>query len=188
MPYFSIDEETYDEWREMAGDAGGDIAAQTAGFEHGTDGQMHSYQPAQAQFTPGQLDEVSQFVCEMLQGMGVIAVRCQYDGGGDEGFAYFGEAFVGSQSLSAQELAAQLADAESAQTSPVIPEHLRSYYANLPPVERAKSYLDDFANELATLLLGEGYGTGDYSMHGSFKADFQTGEIMDEPEDEQETK
>lgn len=193
MPYFSIDEEMYEEMREMAGEAGVDIAEETAKLEPGADGQIHSYEPAQAQFTPEQLDENSRLVYEALQSMGVTAVRCKYDGGGDEGFAYFGEAMLGDQTLDAPQLGAQLAEGVLGQTSATPPEatapqHLLSYYQNLPPVERAQAYLEDFANELATILLGDGFGTGEYSMHGSFKTDFQTGEILDEQEDESETE
>jgi hypothetical protein len=42
-------------------------------------------------------------------------------------------------------------------------------------------FLELFADELAIALLGK-YGTGEYSMKGSFRANLETGEIIDEQE------
>jgi hypothetical protein len=55
--------------------------------------------------------------------------------------------------------------------------------------DRAKTELDraivadalnDLAHEIASVLLGEGFGTGEYQLYGAFTADLKSGAITDD--------
>ena len=39
--------------------------------------------------------------------------------------------------------------------------------------------IEELGHELASRLLGDGYGTGEYQLYGMFDADLVTGEIVD---------
>jgi hypothetical protein len=51
----------------------------------------------------------------------------------------------------------------------------------LPPEKLVALALDDLGDEMASSLLGRGYGTGEYSMYGVLTADLTTGTLTDEP-------
>ncbi len=145
------------------------------------DGQRnYEYKLASGQFNPENLDPDSRQVFDILRELGVKLVYCRYNGGGDEGFAQLSGIKLEDRIVEFDELKYQLADGSlGTKTS----EYLRSYYSYFgePSREqRVEFFLDLFASSLATHLLGEGYGTGEYSMKGSFRANLVTGEIIDQ--------
>ena len=159
-------------------------------FTPGPNREFISYEPLNAVFEVEKLDEQAQIVLRELQNHGVTSVRCRYDGGGDEGFAHFETAFVGTTPKSVLETAqmlpalGEIAPERNFGDSHVI--FMRCYYSldqfeSLTPQQRIQFALDYLAYALASKLLGEGFGTGEYSMFGAFRADLTSGEIVDEP-------
>ena len=175
MPYYKFyegDEET-DEMPEGAMDA-------EKAEEDGAGDDGHTYEPEYGSFDPEELEGVGRLVHAALVELGVGFVGCSYDGGGDEGFAHFDVAAIGNARLTVDDLSGRLADGPLGE----IPEHPwifpPDYFHHLSRSERVKEYLDHFAFTLAEHLLGDGYGTGEYSMYGSFVADLTTGAIDDQ--------
>jgi hypothetical protein len=149
-------------------------------FEY-PDQQQHEYERASGQFTPDELEADARRGYEVLREVGVQTVYCSYNGGYDEGFAHFDAVELQSETIELDELKLRLAGGMlSSGTS----EELQNYDSNREPWtnQGVDFYLESFANELAIRLLGSGYGTGEYSMRGSFKADLATGAIIDEQE------
>lgn len=145
------------------------------------DQQRHEYERATGQFTPEELEPDSHQVYEVLRELGVQSVYCSYNRGYDKEFAHFDAVELESETVELNELKLRLTESVlGSRTS----EYLQDYYSNREPssAQRVDFYLESFANELAIRLLGSGYGTGEYSMKGSFKANLATGAIIDEQE------
>ena len=145
----------------------------------------YQYQQAHGQFSIENFDRYSREVFEILQQLNVKRVRCSYNGGGDEGFAHFEEAMFEDSTLSINTLKQQLVNGplSNPQRQDHIPYTLVLHQYNaLTPEERVRERLDAFAQVLAMQLLGYGYGTGDLSIYGSFCAEFETGNVIDEQE------
>ncbi len=115
-----------------------------------------------------------------LRNAGVRRAYCRYDGGHDEGFAWpvrFDMQDGGR--LSPRELAERLRGAGLLD---------RLYAANVvdrpmgpsPDQERDDVVLGWLCDEWASLLLGDGYGTGEYSMYGAFTVDLHACTITDD--------
>lgn len=102
-----------------------------------------------------------------LRAAGVAEMRVRYDGGDDEGFAWF---------KSATSDAGEILDAEGLigrmDLAPD-PQH---------PNLGAEHRLDGFAGELGAIMLGRGFGTGPFYMFGEFTANLTTRELRDDPE------
>lgn len=133
------------------------------------------------QFNYENLSSDSREVFEVLREFGAKVVYCRYNGGYDEGFAHFDKVEIEDRTIDLNDLKLQLAAGSlGSKTS----EYLcRYYHTNQPlPEQRVEFFLEMFADELAIALLGSGYGTGEYSMKGSFKANLETGEIIDQQE------
>jgi hypothetical protein len=145
------------------------------------DQDQDDYEPANGQFSPDDLEPDSRQVFEILRGLGVQSVYCSYNGGYDEGFAHLDAVELGDRRLELNELKYQLATGVlGSKTS----DDLQNYYFNREPSpdQRVEFYLESFASELAISLLGSNYGTGEFSIRGSFRANLLTREIMDEQE------
>lgn len=142
--------------------------------------RKYEYEIANGQFKPENLNSDSRQVFDVLREFGAKVIHCCYNGGGDEGFAHFDRVELEDRTVSLNELKQQLAAGSlGSKTS----EYLRSYYRNQPsPEQRVDFFLELLADELAIHLLGSGYGTGEYSMKGAFKANLETGEIIDQQE------
>jgi hypothetical protein len=143
--------------------------------------RKYEYQLANGLFTPEELDPDSRQVFDVLRELGVTTVYCSYNGGNDEGFAQLSGVKLEGSIVEFDDLKQQLTGGLlGSKTS----EYLRRYYsysAKEPSQEqRVDFFLDLFADSLANRLLGQGYGTGEYSMKGSFRANLETGEIIDE--------
>ena len=142
--------------------------------------RKYEYELASGQFNPEILDPDSRQVIDVLIELGVKIIYCRYNGGGDEGFAECSGVKLEDSIVEFEELKSRLADGLlGSKTS----QYLRSYYYSLgePSREqRVEFFLDLLASALATCLLGQGFGTGEYSMKGSFRANLETGAIIDE--------
>jgi len=58
--------------------------------------------------------------------------------------------------------------------------HENSDIGSLPDPKKLDHILFDLCNEWASMLLGEGFGTGEYSMYGAFTVDLETCAITDD--------
>lgn len=110
-------------------------------------------------------------VAEALAQIGAARAYCRYDGGNDEGFAWFdhcemkdGTKLDEAAAFSRLQLRGSLTDLGFA-----------------PNVVRGEGSLEDVASYWAVKLLGEGYGTGEYVMYGAFSVDLNSGLISDDP-------
>jgi hypothetical protein len=106
-----------------------------------------------------------------LRKAGVRRAYCRYDGGHDEGFAwpdYFDMQDGGR--ISPRDLAGRLRGAGFADRFPA-----RHAFG-----ETDLDVLRRLSFEWASLLLGNGYGTGEYSMYGAFTVDLEACTIVDD--------
>ena len=55
-------------------------------------------------------------------------------------------------------------------------------YATATPGQAVMCAFEELAGELATVLLGRGFGTGEYELYGAFTADLATGDLVDDPD------
>lgn len=147
--------------------------------------RKYQYEPAigQLKFTRENLNTDSQQVFDVLREIGVKSVYCRYNGGGDEGFADFTGAKIEDRIVEFEELKSLLIETSlGSKTTEYLHRYYGSPHGELSAQQRVEFYLDEFARALATYLLGRGYGTGEYSMKGSFRANLVTGKIVDEQE------
>lgn len=176
MPYYEMDEGLAD--------------------EYGLEGGVH-YEPAEAQVDFDQLGGGALAARAVLREKGFTTIEGHYDGGFDEGFAYFDAASAGDQRLTADELGALLAEgplgdgdamiARMLAAYPNAPEgyqaYLRESAEQASRAERVTRTLEELADAIATELLGAGYGTGEVSLRGRFLANLETGQVLDLEDD-----
>lgn len=108
-------------------------------------------------------------------------VHCVYDGGNDEGFSWFGSLETPDGKLSLDELCTRLAGTglvdklRQADWLHQSPDHPRD------EAEVIRDVLEySLPEEWAVLLLGEGFGTGEFSMYGAFTVDLEILTIRDD--------
>lgn len=158
-------------------------------------GSFNYYPPEEVAYKPRPFDAAAlsaeaAAAYELLRASGIVRFRVRYDGGHDEGFAHadagwsadgYGrpiEQIIADVSGSVLAEAVRAAfRAGSVRASPAMAE----YYAKLTPDELLRRAIDGLADEMASCLLGSGYGTGEYSMYGELTADLTTGTLTDEP-------
>ncbi|MFH5803972.1 hypothetical protein [Alienimonas sp. DA493] len=152
-------EEYGDDPAQLPGGANPDKIIAGKGFDYygGGEGLTRgsSFDPASLDFDGTPLSGL----IAKLRSLGYSAVRIQYDGGWDEGFAHFDAAL------------APEGTADDAKT----------VAARLDP---ADGDLEELAEGLAVRLLGQSYGTGEYEMFGAFTADLANGALTDLPDAE----
>ncbi|MDB5331316.1 MAG: hypothetical protein JWP03_2467 [Phycisphaerales bacterium] len=152
------------------------------GFDAQNVSEDFVYEAAETKFTPAKLAEPDRIVLDALRAMGATQFRVRYDGGDDEGFAHPEYLAFGANQRPAEDVAAELAK------SPVV-ERVRKAAGQqrYNPYEEtsddlvARYALDSLAHKLASKLLGDSYGTGEYQLYGAFTADLVSGEIVDDP-------
>ena len=184
MPYNKFDVEIFDE---IAAEMGDDLPE---GMERPS-GEFE-YETAEATFKPDQLREIARLTLETLIEKGAVRFRVRYDGGHDEGFSYpdavaFADRLVDAQAFADDELRAEsfvekvraIAQAHARESSTY--GNAADMYAKAEDKQVARYALDELAHELASRLLGDGYGTGEYELYGAFNADLKTGQITDDP-------
>lgn len=119
-------------------------------------------------------------VCPILRQLGGRRVRCAYDGGNDEGFAWVVALETETESILIEDLVNRLEAVGLA-------DRLVAAGLLSPPREdqMEKKQLSDFllyglADSWAIKLLGEGFGTGEFSMYGAFTVDLENRTIHDD--------
>ena len=180
MPYIRVDPETYDE---IVEELDGEDLPNGLGERPSGD---FEYEAAAERFEPADLGEASRLTLAALRDMGATGFRVRYDGGYDEGFSHPEAVLFDLREGSIDAVAADLAAAGFADRLRADPKLLERYVYYLKPDSApatvAKTGLDELAHDLASKLLGDGYGTGEYELYGAFTADLRTGDLTDDPD------
>ena len=140
-------------------------------------------------FDPAGLPPLSAAAYSMLRTAGVVRFRVRYDGGHDEGFAHADAVWTADgygrpiEQLFAEVSAATADDVRTALMAGAVPASpaRADRYAKLTPDELLRRAVDDLADGMVSCLLGNGYGTGEYSMYGELTLDLTTDTLTDEP-------
>jgi hypothetical protein len=180
MPYYQYDIDEYDE------DAEYDEEEEDEKEPEKTE---ESYEPVAGAIFRFDTDLFVKGVRDALVEKGITTVNCHYDGGYDEGFAHFDNAVCDGAVLTPAALVEMLKggpilDPETiAQRYQGFPQHaLESMFGEMatqPAGLQIAGTLEAFADRLARALLGRGFGTGEYTMRGRFRANLETGELID---------
>ncbi|HEX8466055.1 MAG TPA: hypothetical protein VF627_15685 [Abditibacterium sp.] len=181
MPKFQYDEEVLREYSEA------DEELDLSGFQREESGELSHYEAVQCEIALQKLSEGARSTLEALQKHDIKQILVSYNGGHDEGFAYFAAATDSQGTKDGSEVAENLSNGSLGED---IPPSSHSRYHGEPPErtreEWARLRLERLAIELATQLLGGGYGTGEYSLEGRFVADLVALSLTDvPPQDEQ---
>ena len=112
---------------------------------------------------------------------GVVRVYFRYDGGSDEGFAWV-DRFelrdgqrLSFEAMSPKLLAAKLV--EKLEAAAVF-----KHWQDAPAVAKLSGVFDGWLDVIwADMLLGSGFGTGEFSMYGAFTVDLDACTIADDP-------
>ncbi len=140
-------------------------------------GDFSGYYSANARFEASQLPARTRRILGVFANMGATHVHCSYNGGFDEGFAFFEALTVHGEKVEK----ATVIERIIANSLDQMPDYEFNGYEPNSPEEKIGNLLDwYFADVLATLLLGRGYGTGEGSMRGAFVADLGSGQITDQ--------
>jgi hypothetical protein len=197
MPYYNVDPGAYEEYAEEMGE---ELEIPEGEY----------YEPAETTYNFDEANVLVRAVRDALWEKGFWFVEGHYDGGYDEGFAYFDAAVidVGSDEMpdlvkagralgavpeakrvAGDELMAILQETRLSKVyldsidelnfPPAAKEAHRQRMLALPPAQHITSALEEFADELASELLGRGFGTGEYTLRGRFRADLRSGRIVD---------
>jgi hypothetical protein len=128
----------------------------------------HKSRPGSGRDEPEELGELVAVLVPAMRALGIVSVYCRYDGGNDEGFAWIDSAtLVDGSVIDEPTLRAGLVAAGA--------------HVQLAEADTVYALRHDLADAWASLLLGRGYGTGEYVMYGAFTADLLTGELTDDP-------
>jgi hypothetical protein len=129
-------------------------------------------------------------VIPALQKTGARRMCCRYDGGNDEGFVWLdcmemrdGERIVAAavpRRLLDVRFPDQLRAARVLRRSNMIYETPSFDIGSLPDRQKLDQILQALCNEWASMLLGDSYGTGEYSMYGAFVVDLEACTITDD--------
>jgi hypothetical protein len=139
---------------------------------------------------PANLGAIARAMFDRLVQLGATEFRVRYDGGYDEGFSHPDAVQLPAGLRDAKDVAADLAkDASLVDAIRAAASGLGSMYGNATDVygraddpQVIRYALDELAHELASRLLGDGYGTGEYRLYGAFRAELQTGKLIDDPD------
>lgn len=176
MPFIRVDVEAFDEMMEEVGDElPPEMAAQRPSGEF-------EYQSAEATFDPAEFEPTTRLVYDALVAKGVTSFRVSYDGGYDEGFAHAQSFEINGRTVAADDMAEQIGDSGLVKQVRALAEKQQyNPFQNEPDDLAAKYTLDELAHVLASQLLGDGYGTGEYELYGAFTANFASHAIVDDP-------
>jgi hypothetical protein len=153
------------------------------GFADKRPTDQFEYARAKATVKPAKLGKLARTVLELLLEAGATEFRVKYDGGFDEGFSYPEYVVLGEARCPVNKIAQKLAKSKPAisQLKKGIDKRMAEHYKGKSDLELAKSAIEELAHELASALLGDGYGTGEYQLYGAFTADLKRGKITDDP-------
>jgi hypothetical protein len=119
-----------------------------------------------------------------LRALGVRRVYCRYDGGNDEGFSRLDhfETQTGEH-IDADTLVKQLYDMEihDKLCAAGFKDHMRGVSTDQKMAEIKTFACVWLISDWACVLLGRGYGTGEYSMYGAFTVDLDECSVTDDP-------
>jgi hypothetical protein len=119
-----------------------------------------------------------------LRKAGVRRLYCRYDGGNDEGFSWLDRAeMTDGVQLDAGAISGRLTDAGLLDRicAAGILRPSAEMSAPCSDRERVRQFFDDWLVDLwATMLLGDSYGAGEYSMYGAYTVDFEACTITDD--------
>jgi hypothetical protein len=126
-------------------------------------------------------DQMCALVVSELRAIGARRAYGRYDGGNDEGFAWLDSVETQAGRVDAAALA------ETLLAGPLLekacPPGLLSRSDRWSKQEQLRRFvLDRVCDEWASMLLGRGYGTGEYSMYGAFTVDLEACTITDDRE------
>jgi len=130
---------------------------------------------------------IRSIVIPALHQIGARRIYGRYDGGNDEGFAWFDSVELqDGQRIDLDALAQRLHDLQVHASLRSAGVQLHAGYsprAGGSPSEREalKGCIEMLCQDWATLLLGRGFGTGEFSMFGAFTVDLETYTITDDP-------
>jgi hypothetical protein len=187
MPYIRGDEEMYDEMKEELGDDV-DLGERPSGEYEFMEMSEIAYEPEG--FDPDKLPPITKNVLEQMRKVGVTHFRIRYDGGHDEGFSHPDSVTAADGSgmtiealidkLATPQLAAELRKVAEVRAEGNW-QNIAEYYKNLSDAEVVKSACDELAEHIVVANLGNGYGTGEYTMYGEIIADLVEGTFTDDP-------
>ncbi|RYX85304.1 hypothetical protein EON83_06835 [bacterium] len=187
MPKYIFGEEFIEDWASYAKeqDPASEVDEQISRYKREPDGQLSEYEPAQCPLNQKKLQTTAQLALQELIDLGVTQMTIRYDGGSDEGFTHFQAAKTATGELSREEIITSLQNGPLGQ-SPATPFYYRNPTEKLTVTRQqwTEEALELFIYELGAQLLGDGFGTGEYSLEGSFIADFQTNLLTDIPPQE----
>jgi hypothetical protein len=118
-----------------------------------------------------------------LRSVGVKRAYCRYDGGNDEGFAWLDHyELQGGQRIEESVVVQRLYETK-------FQDQLHAAgFVNHPnsitsgdELAWLRMFMGELSNEWASLLLGESFGTGEYSMYGALTVDLDECTITDDP-------
>lgn len=177
MPFIRVDAEAFDEIVSEV-----DAEDLPPGFAENRPSGDFQYEASTARFQPSELSPVAQVALESLLASGATHFRVRYDGGYDEGFSYPEYVIIGERHRPATEVADELAKtAFVSRVRSAAADRRYESYAKLEDKLVGRYAIDELAHALASRLLGDGYGTGEYELYGAFTADLRSGEIKDDP-------
>lgn len=176
MPFVRVDEDAFDDLPEEVEP----LPAPSGAFD---------YESAKATFKPAKLGGIARLTLDALLAAGATTFRVRYDGGYDEGFAYPDEVRFADGARSVDAVAGALVAApgflaavrDASNQKGSMYGNGSSVYAEASDATAAGYALDELAHELASRLLGDGYGTGEYQLYGALTADLRSGAIVDDP-------
>ncbi len=187
MPYIRLDEEGFEETEDGDG-------RYTGPFNYCKPNEV-AYKPHP--FDPARLTQVAAAIHAALVARGVTRFRLTYDGGHDEGFAHADAVWFGDGD---RRSAGDVADEWAGDTalSAVLDTAARHRHAEMAarytwmanqayspgedtPRQIVHAALDELAQAVAGSLLGDGFGTGEYSIYGACVDDLHTNAVIDEP-------
>jgi hypothetical protein len=123
-----------------------------------------------------------------LRQIGGRRVYCRYDGGNDEGFAWFDSLELqDGERVDLDALGQRLHDIEVQTRLRSAGFELHDFYSmrtGAHPSDQGalKGVVEDWlCHEWASMLLGRSFGTGEYSMYGALTVDLETCTITDDP-------
>jgi len=179
MPFFRVDLDAYEE---LAAEVDPEFLP-----EKPPSGEFE-YEPASGRFQPEELGPVSRLVLDALRAAGATRFRVRYDGGYDEGFANPEALIFGEEARSVDEAARDLGAGDlvprlrEAAGRKSMWGNAAELYQEASPEQSLRFAIDELAYDLASGLLGGGFGTGEYQLYGAFTADLVSGEIIDHPD------
>jgi hypothetical protein len=161
------------------------------GWKSGGEAGFHyDFGTASDRFRADSLAGPASAVYSMLVDLGVNTMRVRYDGGCDEGFAHADDVRINGHLRSLEDLIDQLNTPDhidKIQTAAARPKasqwsNAGEFYKEANPRDVIKYAMDELADAIATQLLGEGFGTGEYELYGAVTVGLETGEMTDDPD------